>query len=155
MKLLDDFTYKDPSGKLWTALKGTKIDGASIPRILWSVIGSPFTGGYRDASVIHDYYCQSKIEPWEATHDMFYYACLAGGVSETKAKTMWSAVYAAGPRWKLVKSVTRSGSTVLVAVSRQPSCAQEDLEKVDQWIEKDNPSLADLKKKLDQIVKDQ
>src|SRR5947207_3005769 len=56
MELLHEFSYIDTSGKRWTAPNGWIIDGASIPRFLWTLVGSPFTGSYRRASVIHDYY---------------------------------------------------------------------------------------------------
>ena len=39
--------------------RGRVVDGASIPSVFWSIIGAPYTGKYRDASVIHDYYCET------------------------------------------------------------------------------------------------
>ena len=44
--LCDDHTY--------TAPKDSVTDGASVPRLLWRVVGSPFTGKYRGPAVIHD-----------------------------------------------------------------------------------------------------
>ena len=35
MKLLEDFSYIDNMGQRWQALKGAKINGASIPQPLW------------------------------------------------------------------------------------------------------------------------
>ena len=99
MRLTRDFTYVDPRGKRWTAPRGAVIDGASIPQFLWSFIGSPFTGSYRDASVVHDYYCDTMREDWRAVHRMFYHAMRARGVSERRAKWMFAAVYGFGPRW--------------------------------------------------------
>lgn len=99
MRLLADFSYKDPAGKVWTAPEGWVIDGASIPWVFWSVVGSPFVGDYRSASVVHDYYCDTQTEPWREVHEMFYWAALAAGVGETKAKILYAAVYAGGPRW--------------------------------------------------------
>jgi Protein of unknown function (DUF1353) len=66
---------------------------------LWSVIGSPFTGKYRDASVIHDYYCDIRARPWPSVHRVFYDAMIVSGVSVSRAKLMYAAVYFAGPRW--------------------------------------------------------
>ncbi len=60
MKLLYNFTYEDPNGLLWNAPGGSIVDGASIPRIAWKVVGTPFYGKYRDASVIHDVACEDK-----------------------------------------------------------------------------------------------
>jgi hypothetical protein len=35
--------------------EGFKSDGASIPKIFWSIIGSPWTGKYARAALIHDF----------------------------------------------------------------------------------------------------
>jgi uncharacterized protein DUF1353 len=99
MELLRDFAYVDPSGFEWKAPRGSTIDGASIPRPLWSIVGSPFTGEYRNASVVHDVACDVRGQPWKEVHRMFYYACRCGGVGKLKAKMMFGAVYHFGPHW--------------------------------------------------------
>jgi hypothetical protein len=99
MRLLDDFSYVDTKGATWAAPKGSVVDGASIPQVLWSVVGSPYTGEYRNASVVHDVACIKREKPWQDVHRMFYEACRAGGVGEQKAKLMYSAVYHFGPKW--------------------------------------------------------
>lgn len=98
-ELLQDFTFVDAQERNWTAPAGTKVNGASIPSWLWSVIGSPMRGKYREASVIHDHYCTDQSRPWRQVHEVFYQAMLANGVSETQAQIMYAAVYRFGPRW--------------------------------------------------------
>lgn len=100
MMLVEPFAYVDPSGVRWIAPKGSIIDGASIPRFAWSIIGGPFEGPYRNASVIHDVACDLKARPWQDVHKAFYMAMLAGKVDVIKAKTMYAAVYQFGPRWE-------------------------------------------------------
>jgi len=51
--LFDDFKVL-MGNTTYTAPRGTLTDGASIPRILWRVIGSPFVGRYRKGAVMHD-----------------------------------------------------------------------------------------------------
>ncbi|TNC82812.1 MAG: hypothetical protein C9356_02790 [Oleiphilus sp.] len=102
MTLKSEITYIDQAKKRWPVPENTEVDGASIPRIFWSVIGGPFEGRYRNASVIHDYYCDTKLENWEDVHEMFYNAMRASGTDEAKAKMMYYAVYLGGPRWKRV-----------------------------------------------------
>ena len=63
MELMESFGFTDPSGQNWEVPKGAIVDGASIPKILWSIVGSPYTGQYRKASVIHDYYCNVMARP--------------------------------------------------------------------------------------------
>ncbi|PHR85875.1 MAG: hypothetical protein COA78_38715 [Blastopirellula sp.] len=99
--LTKDFGYIDAQGKQWDAPTGSRVDGATIPRLLYTVVGSPMTGKYRMASVVHDVACIQKTEPWKETHRMFYEACRCGGVGDSKAKMMYWAVYHFGDRWRL------------------------------------------------------
>jgi len=99
MELIEDFGFVDASGLEWPVPPKTRVDGASIPQALWSIVGSPFTGRYRDASVIHDYYCDVRLRRWQAVHRVFYDAMIVSGVSAARAKIMYAAVYFAGPRW--------------------------------------------------------
>ena len=100
MTLLQDFIYEDPKHQIWAASVGSAVNGASIPQIFWSLIGGPFEGRYRNASVIHDTECTSPYKhDWRDVHRMFYFGCRAGGVPEAEAKLMFAAVYQFGPRW--------------------------------------------------------
>lgn len=107
-KLLDDFTYTgpEPDKIFWLAPKGFITDGASIPRIAWSIIGGPFEGQYRKAAIIHDVACVKRTRSWQVTHRAFYTGMRAAGVSEIDAKIMYAAVYHFGPRWAEPKSMT-------------------------------------------------
>ncbi len=99
MQLVEPYAFVDPAQKTWAVPKGAKVDGASIPRVLWTFIGGPFEGKYRNASVIHDFYCDTRTEPWQAVHRVFFHGMRTAGVSEFRAKAMYAAVYHAGPRW--------------------------------------------------------
>jgi hypothetical protein len=102
MTLRDNFAYVDARGRRWEAPANSIINGASIPQGFWTFIGGPFEGRYRNASVVHDVECHQMRQPWEDVHQMFYEACLCGGVDETQAKMMYYAVYHFGPRWETV-----------------------------------------------------
>jgi hypothetical protein len=107
MILLEDVRFIDGHGKTWIATKDSRIDGASIPKLLWSLVGSPFIGMYRRASVIHDVYCVSRTEPWEKVHKMFYDAMITDGVLESKAKIIYKSIMEHGPKWdKNGKTIT-------------------------------------------------
>jgi hypothetical protein len=101
MRLSEDFSFIDANGVKWTAPAGAVIDGASIPRMFWYFIGSPFNGNYRRASVIHDVYCVTQTRPHEQVHRMFYEAIRADGVGKIKAKAMYLALKIGAPRWKI------------------------------------------------------
>jgi hypothetical protein len=108
-ELLNEFGFSDRRNVTWMVPQGAQVDGASIPQALWSIIGSPLTGKYVEASVIHDYHCDVRARPCEHVHRVFYEAMLVSGVSELRAKVMYAAVYFAGPRWSgtVVHNVTR------------------------------------------------
>jgi hypothetical protein len=111
MKLVAPFTYIDPGEVEWLAPAGSVVDGASIPRLAWSLIGGPFEGKYRNASVIHDIACEQRKRPWEVVHESFYYAMRASDVGNVKALIMYAAVYHFGPRWDIevqMQAVPRS-----------------------------------------------
>ena len=101
MTLVEPFAYVDAAAVRWDAPAGAVVNGASIPRPFWSVIGGPFEGRFRNASVVHDVACVERSRPWRQVHRMFYEACRCGRVGAVKAKTMYYAVYHFGPRWRL------------------------------------------------------
>ena len=103
MKLVEPFAYLDSKGQRWDAPAGSIVDGASIPQFAWSIIGGPFEGRYRNASVIHDIACVQHQRDWQDVHNVFYMGMLASGVDRMKAKIMYSAVYHFGPRWPAVR----------------------------------------------------
>ena len=92
MALLEDFWYVDPDGKKWRAPKGSVVNGASIPRPLWSSVGSPYTDDYRRASIVHDVACDDSAIRRKDADVMFYFACLAGGCSCRQAKLLYAGV---------------------------------------------------------------
>ncbi len=80
-----DFYYVDSKRRTWLVSKGFRSDGATIPSAFWPIIGSPLKGLYRNAAIIHDYFCEQKKHDWSEVHLVFYEAMLANGVSPGKA----------------------------------------------------------------------
>jgi hypothetical protein len=99
MTLLQPFEYIDPSGTRWPVPPGAVLDGASIPKLFWSIIGGPFEGRYRNASVIHDFYCQVRTRPYRIVHRVFYDAMVTSGLTDKTSWLMYKAVDQFGPRW--------------------------------------------------------
>ncbi len=106
MTLVEPFAYVDPREARWPAPAGSVVNGASIPRPFWSLFGGPFSGEFREASVVHDVACETRDRPWRAVHRMFYEACRCGGVGAVMAKTMYYAVFHYGPRWRIEERTT-------------------------------------------------
>ena len=134
--LMEPYGFIDPYGKEWNVPTGYKTDGASVPAALWALY-PPFTGNYRSAAVIHDYYCDNKDRTWQDTHKVFYFAMRAAHVDETTAKVMYSAVYLFGPRWG---PGTQPGqhSAAIQATPEQQEKVVKDLQAL---VDKDNPDL--------------
>jgi Protein of unknown function (DUF1353) len=152
MKLLEPFAFRDGRGKLWSVPVGAIINGASIPQVAWSAAGSPYTGSYRRASVVHDYYCETKTESWESVHRMFFDAMIAGGVGEVQAKTFYAFVYAGGPRWKSFKTKNLDGHDEKITVQLVASISPEIQNDATAWIKATNPSVEMIEKRLDSAI---
>lgn len=137
MILEKDFAYVDPKTKRWGAPRGAILDGASIPRALWSLVGSPYRGKYRYASIIHDYHCRIQVESWESVHSCFYYACLAGGTGRALAKILYYGVYHFGPKW----GYRAPTGYVPVSRGRAPDLPMVKIEAIEKFIVETDPSL--------------
>jgi len=96
-------------GVLYRAPAGMLTDGASIPRFAWRIVGSPWTGRYLRAAIIHDAGYNGKLlsgpvdgilESCEMTRkeidELFYRLMLARGVGKRRAWAMHRAVRAGG-----------------------------------------------------------
>jgi len=122
VRLLEPYSYIDPHGEVWDVPPQTIVDGASIPQIFWGIIGGPMEGKYRNASIIHDYYCDQKTRPWQQVHRVFYDAMIESGVEFLRAKTMYYAVYVFGPRWETIET-----DVVSLNCTADGTCAAETL----------------------------
>jgi hypothetical protein len=75
---------------------GFDFDGASIPRLLWSIAGCPMGGLYSAPACIHDALYASKIFDKKTCDKIFHEAMLVAGVNRQLAKEMYLAVRAFG-----------------------------------------------------------
>ena len=131
MQLLQSFTFTDPRGQVWDAPADCVVDGASIPRALWTLVGSPYTGDYRRASIVHDVACvragTDKQKRREADR-MFYHACRCGGCSVAESVVLYvgvriGAIWSSVPQWAAARRLDRSGPRL------QRSPAEEQIER--------------------------
>ena len=137
MELQKPFTYVDPNGRRWVAPAGRIVNGASIPRALWTMVGDPYSGAYREASVVHDVACVDRTAAWQDVHTMFYNACRCGSVGEARAKLMFWAVWMGGPRW--------SGKSSRPVEMARPEITVANLQIIQDWIDTVGLSLEELK----------
>ena len=153
MTLLTELRYTDPNGHVWVAPIGSVVDGASIPRYLWSLMGGPFEGKYRNASVLHDVSYGEKKRPWQDCDRMFYYAMRCSGVSGVEAKTMFYALYRFGHHWKFpikrAKPVKFDGQLVARAepIPRAIPVNPAEINETRDWIQNADPSLEQIEQR--------
>ena len=84
-----------------TINKGFDFDGASIPKWLWSIYGSPFTGKYVKAALIHDgLYASQKVSK-RISDKIFLDIMKQSKVGYVKRTSMYLAVTLFGGKdWK-------------------------------------------------------
>ncbi|WP_232793293.1 DUF1353 domain-containing protein [Caulobacter hibisci] len=128
MKLIDPFSFRDAAGKVWDAPAGWVVDGASIPRALWTLVGSPYTGDYRRASIVHDVACDRHPHDGpdrRAGDTMFYAACRAGGCSAVQAKLLYLGVRI-GSTWAGQEALPGGDDKVRLRPSPEDRLLQEE-----------------------------
>ncbi len=156
MELVAPFSYVDSRGVTWSVPSGTRVDGASIPSVFWSIIGAPYTGRYREASVIHDYFCAAKSRHWKAVHKVFLDGMLARGVDKVQAQLMYLAVYRFGPRWDFdvdacfCKGCPICANPLLKRIGRyEPKYKSDDFEELRRKLNEGKSSLEQLEDAAD------
>lgn len=105
IRLESDLVFYDPQEVRWAVPKGAVVDGASIPKAFWSLVGGPLEGKYRNASIIHDWFCDKRTRTWQATHRVFFDGMIASDVGAVQAKLFYYAVLWGGPRWETRVSI--------------------------------------------------
>lgn len=99
-------------------------NGASIPRPLWSIVGSPFDPRFMRASAVHDalyqYGSQIGVTRLEAD-EVFFALLLEDGVSKKRAMAMYQAV-----RWFGRGYYNRAAMVEEVKVSIELQSIDED-----------------------------
>ena len=94
-KLNSRLTYENEKYKV-TIKQGLVTDGASIPRIFWSLVGCPTSGKYVGSALIHDgLYCSEIISRKEAD-ELFLDMLKDNGVCTIKRYIMFAAVRIGG-----------------------------------------------------------
>ena len=98
--LLEDVEVEALGYKI-TVKKGFDFDGASIPKWLWSIYGSPLNGNYVVASLIHDgLYASQKVSK-SVSDKIFLDVMKQSNVGYIKRTSMYLAVKMFGGKdWK-------------------------------------------------------
>jgi hypothetical protein len=81
-------------GLLIAIPEGYSWDGASIPRLCWSIMGHPLEADLRLASLVHDWHCEhAKNKADRMVGDALFLALLRrAGLPKWRRLAMWAAV---------------------------------------------------------------
>lgn len=75
---------------------GFRTDGASIPRLLWPIVGSPFAPEVMPAAVRHDFDYRFGATSRDVADRWFRRTAISEGVAPWRAWLLWSGVRAFG-----------------------------------------------------------
>ena len=100
-QLCEALTYEDDFWGRITVKPGASTDGASIPRLLWTLVGSPLSDSrVLRAAIIHDQlYCTLGLDgklSRESCDAVFKRALIAAGVPKYRSCIYWAGVRTGG-----------------------------------------------------------
>jgi hypothetical protein len=154
LRLLEEFSFRDGNGRVWTAPMGAVLDGWSVPRELRAVPGLPLDYEYRKAAVLHDHYSLTRAEPWRAVHRMLHAAALAEGIPPIEANTLYMTIYASGWRWEPQgSSCYGSCHAAASLLAWRPDATVAELAPIAVWLQTTPASLAEIEARVDAALK--
>lgn len=96
VRVYQDWSYTALDGTVYTVRAGFVTDGASIPRVLWSGIGSPYIGLYRWGAVLHDWLYRVLGVPKDRADAVFRECMLRCGCSDLLVDAIFEGVHLGG-----------------------------------------------------------
>jgi hypothetical protein len=154
LRLLDDFSFRDEHGRVWTAPRGAVLDGWSVPRELRALPGLPLDNEYRKAAVLHDFYSRTRTEPWQAVHRMLHAAALAEGIPPAEASVLYMTVYASGWRWEPQGSSCYRGCHAAASMlAWRPDATVAELAPIAAWLATAPATLPEIEQRVDAALK--
>lgn len=91
----EDWFFTMDGKAIWIP-KDYYFNGASIPRVFWAIIGSPFEPDYWAGSAAHDFIYLTHIYDRSTADEILFQLLRRAGVGLWRARTIWAAVRAGG-----------------------------------------------------------
>jgi hypothetical protein len=153
MRLVEPFAYQQAKGRTWEVPGGHVLKGRGMPPLFRDLIGQPFYGGFRKASIVYDHATQEMKQPWDEAQLMFLEASMAEGVNEPEAKAMYMLLRAQGSRWEVPGSRCYGschGKTE--PLLWRPVVDEAVVSELLGWVRRDNPSLLQIEQLAETAV---
>jgi hypothetical protein len=93
-EIVKPFRYVDSEFGIITVPSGFRTDYASIPKLFWSIVGSP--SNYAPASAVHDYLYRGRILKRKQADEVFFRAMIDSDISHETAYLFYVAVRSFG-----------------------------------------------------------
>jgi len=90
-RIAEDFTYENDKYKI-TLKRGFVTNGASIPKIFWSILSSPFDGPIIYAACVHDGLYTKRTLPRKECDKLLIEMARENGYSKIKSFLVYNAV---------------------------------------------------------------
>jgi len=155
MRLVEPFEFHQSNGKVWNVPVGHIVKGRGMPPLFRDLVGQPFNGGFRKASIVYDHATQAMKEPWDEAQRMFLEASLAEGVTQSEAKAMYMLLRAQGSRWEVPGSRCYGschGKTE--PLLWRPVVDEAVVGDLLGWVRHNDPSLLDIEQRAETAILD-
>ncbi len=154
MRLVENFSFTQSSGKTWLVPAGSIVDGRSMSPLFVRLSGHPFDGGFRKAAVVYDYATKDMAEPWQDAQQMFFDASVAEGILPIEAKVMYMLLNATGPRWAVQgkSSCFDQCHTADSELAWRPRVDDEPVIALVSWVRDENPSLDQIDARVHDVI---
>lgn len=153
MRLVEPFAYEQAKGKVWKVPQGYVIKGRGMPPLFRDLIGQPFYGGFRKASIVYDHATQDMRQPWDEAQLMFLEASMAEGVNESEAKAMYMLLRVQGSRWEVPGSRCYGSCHGKTEPLLWRSTVDEAVvSELLGWVRRENPSLLQIEQLAETAV---
>lgn len=154
MRLVEDFSFTQSSGKTWLVPAGSIVDGRSISPLFVHLSGHPFEGGFRQSAVVYDHAAKQQTQPWQEAQKMFFEASVAEGILPIEAKVMFLLINATGPRWVVrgesscFNQCHHTGDPELVW---RPLVDDEPVLGLIGWVRDEDPSMQEIEQRVGEV----
>jgi hypothetical protein len=154
LRLKEELLFRQTGGDTWVVPAEATVDGRSMPKLFFSLIGDPWTSGFLKSAVTYDYAVKAKARRWKDAQRMFVEGAVVEGVHTIDAKAMYMLLHATGSRWA-VRWMSGCYGRCHASDSElewRPRVDDEKVIALVTWVRKDDPSLEEIERRAGEAV---
>ena len=146
VRTVEDFGFRQTKGKFWKVARGQVFNGKGMPPLFSDMVGSPYEGSFRKASMVYESATQRMTEKWDEAQRMFFEASVAEGVAPQDAKVMYLLLALQGSRWEVAGSSRCFGSCHGVSgpLEWRPVVDEARAGELVKWVRAADPKLDEI-----------